>query len=346
MRRLLLVVLMTASWTSCVVQSEVTGRVGYLCSADHDCDPGLACQIDSNDGQRRCMPPAPPPRGDGPDAAVPADRTVGDAGATHGRAGDPTDGHTDGGSDARCQDGACGAPDYLGASFQINIQKYGPTVNGWVTGNLLRELPPGPDAGPPVGSCQATVLSNPDFDLTPLDAGTVTVRGLQPGNLVIPFHVDPTHSPPQGYYSMFDVPDVASAPLGGTVQLDSPGAGQLGAFDAQVTVPTWRSLQSPASGDMHRRDMTLTVTWSGATGAYPVQLFGVAGIYGFICNVPDTGSFTISEAFINAFSGDLTLALVAQQTVAFQAEGLDGGTLQASVYDFVDVTLVDPVPTP
>lgn len=132
-------------------------------------------------------------------------------------------------------------------------------------------------------------------------AGTITVTGL-----LAPVSID---EPFDGRYHTFGgLPDPLFE-VGASVGVSASG-GQVPAFAASAVAPAALSIAAfDGSGTAVLTDgADLTLTWSGADPSTRVRVFansagafhGVPPAYKLECDAPDTGSFTIPRAIIEA----------------------------------------------
>jgi hypothetical protein len=346
MRCLAVTVVLSLGFSGCSVDTRATGRTGYLCNSDDECDPGQVCR--DHDGTGRCGDaPAAGPGADAGDAHPVGDDRVDAAPLPDGPlASDVNDGHPACGSDGGaaspstcppgtlCQDGACMDPGYVHAEMYFMIVDDGGL--GFFTGYLLTHQGPFNPPGPPPDDCIPFAPTVEEWISGPLDGGELTLR-LPGQELDLPFLDRIGADPPISYMS--DTPISLTGAAGGTLRLEGTGNDFIGPFTTDVEVPPWRGITSPAMNDNVSSTSAWTVTWSGATQQGYVQLVVLAGAYGLNCMVADTGTFTFRDHQTDQLTGFTNIFLSDNRSTPISAAGLDAGELYATTQDQIAINL-------
>lgn len=203
----------------------------------------------------------------------------------------------------------------------------------------------------PLGTCATfnslTAAGLPSTTTASLDAGQITIKN--PIGFVSILAEKPSGGQPTQYSDLLS--STGTYFSGGTFTLAGAGGNDVGPFSASFTIsptPTWSSqAQFQISQQGVTRANGMTITWTGGSSAYYVEIDGRAATdgtgtvgAGFTCLVPSAaGSFTVPASTLEALPGSIFGEVDFKPTlvpVPFQAAGLTFGYLvlnfQTSVF--------------
>jgi uncharacterized protein (TIGR03437 family) len=197
----------------------------------------------------------------------------------------------------------------------------------------------------PLGTCTTyntvTAITIPSASYSGVDAGKITLTNSSGSMSITP---KPSGGLPTQYSAVLS--QTATYFFGGPYTVSAPGGVGIGNFNAGFTIsstPTWTAANEFQISKGITRASGMTVTWTGGSSAYLVEIGGKAATdntgavgAGFTCRVPSTlGTFTVPSTILFALPGTLYAEIDFRPTltpVPVSASGLTYGAISMN-YD-------------